>query len=645
MPAKHLWRKASFIPGFLIPFFFYFGFFSLPDATVAPPVTEPIELVMGCNGSLGENLFERGDFGSGTANIPSTDPQIAPGYTYAKQGPPSDGLYVITNYTGAWPNLYGSWIRIRDNSDDPNGYMMVVNASYEPGIFYQEEITGLCANTTFEFSADVINLISRSTANHIKPNISFYINDELKFTSGDIPQDETWKTYGFSFTTGTNETDLTLSIRNNAPGGTGNDLALDNISFRPCGPEAIVLPEPESFVCVDDNPLQLDARVLNSSFPENFVQWQISSDGGATFVDLPGETNFTYTITDFRSGVYYYRFLVAGTAENLQNVKCRVFSTPKKITVLPKFHTVSDTICNGLVYETNEGSYTQTGIYVDTLISSFGCDSIVTLNLTVIDDPRITADVIVDGPSCYNVNDASVNIMTGSSGYPPFLYLLNDDIQSTVPFFSSLAPGDYDLRIVDRYGCYYTEPIQIEYPPELTVDIGENTMIKLGLPYHFQPTVSYQDVNYQWTSPLSLSCTDCAQPSLIATANGNISLLVTNVAGCTATDSIYFSINTADSYHIYAPNVFSPNSDGINDRFTVFTNGFEAELIETFQVYDRWGSLLYDGSNILPGDISQGWDGRFKNQPVDMGVYIYRIDLLFIDGMKKTFTGSVTVIR
>lgn len=637
------WSRLVAIPSLLLPFYFYFGAYGLPlPPSVSPAVAN---LVMGCDGSLGENLFTRGDFGSGTANIPTTDPQIAPGYTYARQGPPNDGLYVITNNTGAWPNLYSSWIKIRDNSDDPNGYMMVVNASFDPGIFYQEEISGLCANTTFEFSADVINLISRSTTNHIKPNISFYINDELKFSSGDIPQDETWKTYSFSFTTGPNETDLTLSIRNNAPGGTGNDLALDNISFRPCGPEAIILPEPESFVCVDDNALQLDARVLNSSFPQNFVQWQVSDDGGATFEDIPGETGDSYTITDFSSGVYFYRFLVAGTPENLQNFKCRVFSTPKQVTVLPKFFTVADTICSGLVYETNEGRYTQTGIYVDTLLSSFGCDSIVTLDLTVIDDPRITADILAEDPSCFGVNDASIDVMPGNTGFPPFRYSLNDSLQSAIPFFSPLSPGNYQVKIEDRYGCHYTEEVVLAYPPELTVDIGEDTMVNLGFPFQFQSTVSYPNANYQWTSLLPLSCTDCPNPSMVATANGSVSLQVSNAAGCTATDSLLFSINTADSYRIYAPNAFSPNSDGINDRFTVFTNGFEAELIEVFQVYDRWGNLIYDGVNIPPGDMSQGWDGRSKNQPVDMGVYIYRIDLLFIDGMKKTFTGSVSVVR
>lgn len=636
--------NRAFFTFFIVPALLYFASWSTKkdqetDLAVHPPV------VMGCEGSLGENLFTDGDFGSGTANIPPDDPGIAPGYTYAKQGPPSDGLYVITNNTGAWSGLYGTWIRIQDNSNDPNGYMMVVNASYEPGIFYQQEITGLCANTTFEFSADVINLISRTTTDHIRPNISFYINDELKFSSGDIPQDEKWKTYGFTFTTGPSNENLTLSIRNNAPGGIGNDLALDNISFRPCGPEAIILPEEETFVCVDEDSLFLGSEILNSSFPENYRQWQVSSDGGTTFTDIPGATGETYTITNFASGSYFYRYLVAGTPENLQNFKCRVFSFPKLVTVLPKFFEIRDTICNGMVYENEQGSYSTSGIYVDTLVSSFGCDSIVTLDLTVLEDPMIQADIEVQPPGCYGENDARIDIELLRSGYAPHTYSINDTLISTSSSFTGLSAGTYRVLITDKYGCSYYEEVEIRSPPELTVDAGPDVMVPLGTVHSFTPTASYPNVGYSWSGGLELSCNDCPQPTVLANGNATIQVQVSNEAGCTAVDSLNFSISTEDSYKIYAPNVFSPNGDGVNDRFNIFSNGLEVEMVETFQIFNRWGNLLFETNDLLPNDLSQGWDGQYQNRPVDMGVYIYRVEVRFIDATVKTFTGSITALH
>jgi hypothetical protein len=83
-----------------------------------------------CTGNLGDNIFEAGDFGKGVTNLLYPNPGIAPGYGYANSVPPPDGLYIITNNTGAWSGLYPTWLGIRDNSNDPNGYMMVVNASF-----------------------------------------------------------------------------------------------------------------------------------------------------------------------------------------------------------------------------------------------------------------------------------------------------------------------------------------------------------------------------------------------------------------------------------------------------------------------------------------------------------------------------------
>jgi len=105
-----------------------------------------------CEGSLGANLFEDGDFGSGSNNNQLEDPEIAPGFEYVTSGPPFDGQYILTQNMGAWSNLFGTWIPLRETSADPDGYMMVVNASFEPGLFYEEEIIGICENTSMSYA-------------------------------------------------------------------------------------------------------------------------------------------------------------------------------------------------------------------------------------------------------------------------------------------------------------------------------------------------------------------------------------------------------------------------------------------------------------------------------------------------------------
>ena len=138
-----------------------------------------VQLPAQCTGNLGDNIFTDGDFGSGAANILTPDPQIAPGYTYEFNPPPVDGSYTITNNTTSWGSFASNWANIGDNSSDPNGYMMVVNASFDPGLFYQQQVDDLCDNTLYVFSADVYNLIIG--LNEIKPNVSFLLDGNVVY--------------------------------------------------------------------------------------------------------------------------------------------------------------------------------------------------------------------------------------------------------------------------------------------------------------------------------------------------------------------------------------------------------------------------------------------------------------------------------
>ena len=126
--------------------------------SVSAPANAQQEL---CNGSLGDNIFQEGDFGSGQDVIFPHDPRIAPGYQYSWFTPLADGQYTLTNNIDHWIGNWPTWLHLQDNSPDSKGYMMVVNASYEPGVFYEQIVDDVCENTLYEFSADVVNLIKK----------------------------------------------------------------------------------------------------------------------------------------------------------------------------------------------------------------------------------------------------------------------------------------------------------------------------------------------------------------------------------------------------------------------------------------------------------------------------------------------------
>lgn len=223
--------------------------------------------------------------------------------------------------------------------------MMLVNASTAPGEFFKETIGGLCTGTIFEFSAYVINVLKPTAAGN-KPNLTFIIEStdgtELgKYSTGNIletPSPE-GKKYGMIFTTPVGISQVTLKIINNAPGGNGNDLAIDDITFRACGPviEAKINGGivPVSLCEGEKSTILLSADV-SAGYNAPAYQWQISIDN-TVWTDIPGGNtkNLTVTIPSAAAGGYKYRLTVAEQA-NIGSVKCRALSEAREVVVIDR---------------------------------------------------------------------------------------------------------------------------------------------------------------------------------------------------------------------------------------------------------------------------------------------------------------------
>lgn len=95
--------------------------------------------------------------------------------------------------------------------------------------------------------------------------------------------------------------------------------------------------------------------------------------------------------------------------------------------------------------------------------------------------------------------------------------------------------------------------------------------------------------------------------------------------------------------NLYAPTIFSPNGDGENDRFLLFGRGV-AE-IQTLRIFDRWGNQLYLNEHFQPNEESEGWDGRFRGQDMNPGVFVWQAVIKFVDGAVEVYAGDVTLYR
>ena len=111
------------------------------------------------------------------------------------------------------------------------------------------------------------------------------------------------------------------------------------------------------------------------------------------------------------------------------------------------------------------------------------------------------------------------------------------------------------------------------------------------------------------------------------------------IAGCQA------EVTTEKPKRVFFPNAFSPDGDGSNDIFNAQNAEQELDLILLLQVYDRWGELIFERQNLLPGDQDTGWDGSFKGQALDPGIYVYYAELSFVNGSTGTVKGDVLLVR
>jgi hypothetical protein len=315
-----------------------------PMASPVPAISIRVLADIGCTNVNTANLVTAetgGSFSQGTLHDRGASPN-AIGFTYSgvTVGTPNDGAYSVakntspTQYTGATPvatdRAFTVWDIIGDHTGTNNaagnppsavgvngGYMLVVNATYAPSAIFQAGVTGLTTNTVYTLTFWVRNLCPLCGASPlggasgtpgVRPNLSFEINGAGAYTTGELAYSGSWIQKSFTFNSGA-LTSATITIKNNAPGGGGNDWALDDISLGTC---LFVLPvRLEAFNGRIDNGLAvLQWEVDPRSSPGEFEVER--SENGRDFrsvgrVEAGSERQYGLTDPDQFTGTMYYR--------------------------------------------------------------------------------------------------------------------------------------------------------------------------------------------------------------------------------------------------------------------------------------------------------------------------------------------------
>jgi hypothetical protein len=208
----------------------------------------------------------------GTGNVSDINTGDLSNYRRVPRSCPSDGYYSFASYTRACFN--DDWHTLLEDhtAGDVEGNMMLVNAAPYAGVFLKTAINGLKSNTIYELGLWLMNLC-RPTDKCPFPLLP-RLNIRLETTegtivanivTGEVPrfQDPRWIRHRANFTTPASTSTLMLVMTDNAPGGCGNDFALDDITFRECVKQIAQVTAPKT-----SPPKKLPATAKQSTTPK-----------------------------------------------------------------------------------------------------------------------------------------------------------------------------------------------------------------------------------------------------------------------------------------------------------------------------------------------------------------------------------------
>ena len=274
----------------------------------------------------------------------------------------------------------------------------------------------------------------------------------------------------------------------------------------------------------------------------------------------------------------------------------------------------------------------------DTLIKSFHIFSV----------PDVGIEIVQ--PKCFDKFDAVVQVKTKS--FTDLITLEGKSLkykQSGVNRFEGLKPGDYMLTVKSIDGCMTFQNLKIFKPDSIKLSISNRDTIYIS--YGGTDTLvvkkNKDGLKPIWDSTVGHIETIITKNSykvVIAPPTDILYYLtVVDSFGCKATSKVWVIIDKR--YKIYIPTVFSSNEDGINDNFTVFAELKNVEIVKEMKIFNRWGNEVFSNRNFMPDIEAEGWNGTYRGEPAETGVYAYKISILFKDGTTHDFKGDVQLIR
>lgn len=620
-----------------------------------------------CTGSLGDPIYLQ-TFGAG----PYALPPRTTSFPLAGGCPPKQ-TYTIASF------LFGcgdrTWVQmVGDHTGDYKGNYMLVNAESQAGLVYGDTIKNACPNTVYQFGFYATPVMTSYACGNkaVLPNLKYSVKTLsgqvlASDSTGDLPivLEKKWKLYPFTFKTPAGTTGLIFSITIDPPFGCGSGFAIDDISIQPCGPQINALLDGKSGpaeVCADyTNPFLL-TTTYSAGFSDPVLQWQISLDSGKHWTDIAGATASSYLIPRRRDGAASYRVSIA-ERDNIGSLQCRVSSNVIFTSVHPMpahsittdvfgcigktfFFPPPDPYAVGTLWTGPNGyqstapnasiatiSYADTGLYIFRQDLRFGCVAVDSLYLKVY--PGTTVSLQPVQPICEGQAEQLLATASDSVGYAwiPGTGLSNPTIAN--PVARPKDSTEYKLIVTNKYGCKDSVQFKIDVYRNPVAKAGPDKTILAGDTALLEGMVTGTAVNYAWTPAQQLSGTGDLQPRAWPAVNSNYTLQVNSTVGCGSSSD---DVNVKVYSSFLVPNAFSPNNDGVNDRFGILQ--LDNYTLEDFSIFNRFGQRVFHATNKF-----ESWDGYANGNPQPTGGYVYHLSLRSATGRLIEQKGSLLLLR
>lgn len=239
--------------------------------------------------------------------------------------------------------------------------------------------------------------------------------------------------------------------------------------------------------------------------------------------------------------------------------------------------------------------------------------------------------------TCDNVAQGSV-VVSATGGIAPYTYSINGGAFQPSGTFSGLTPGVKTITIRDAACGTLTKTVTVDVKPSPVVSAGPDKIIVEGYDVMLEGNSNISNpVSIAWTPNSKLTGANTYTPIAKPPTTTNYTMTVTSPNGCISADN---ALVTVIPYCLKVMDAFTPNGDGMNDRWIVTNNGGNCTKQVIAAVYNRYGNQVYKNDN-----YTNNWDGTYNGKPVADGTYYYVIRYILLNGAAITLQGDVTILR